>query len=396
MSMLTALNPLLYQALQYAAQSGRFGHSCRTVRVTRAGQRNIKSKQYDIRTGRHYWKIENEGEVYQVCCPFCQDRRYRLNINHEWGVPDPELNTRNYFMVNCFNEQCHKRDSFLEQFKYRIQMDAGVSFHLDASVPVVQTRLHEFRSPGMCQPLHELAAADPNHRAVTLIRNRGYDPVKLGYYWGVSYCYHGVFPFSHDRIIFPVFKDGKQVGWQARYVGPDGRGKVDGLHFCRTCGFIQTPDGSRLHRCTTCGNEDIRPVTKYWTMPGMSTSENAMNWDIAATWPFVVATEGPLDPIRLGRPDAADVPGPGICCFGHTLSPYHRRLILETRKILVLLYDQDVWEKTLLMANELRGFVTHVLPVPLPDKTDPGDLPHHFLWDTIRYHAYVSGVPLGI
>jgi len=390
------LNPLLYQALVAAAQAGRFGHRHRSVRVIRQGQRNVKSRQFDVRNNRYFWKVENEGEVYLVCCPFCGDTRHRLNINHEWGVYDANLNTHNYFLANCFNELCHKQDFFLEQLKYKLQLSAGVSFHLDTAAPVALPRPKEYRSPGLCEPMHELCRRDPGHRAVQLLAGRGFNPELLGYYWGVSFCHHGLFPFTQDRIIFPVVKDGKPVGWQARYVGPDGKGKVKGLYYCYQCGYYQTPGDTKLDLCPGCGKEDIRTVPKYWTMPGMSTSENALNWDVAKTWPFIAATEGPLDPIRMGTPDSPDVPGPGICCFGHTLSSYHRRLILESGKPLVLLYDQDVWETTIEIAKELQGFISYVLPVPLPQDEDPGSLPHRFLWDTIRYYASVSGINLGV
>ena len=42
--------------------------------------------------------IVSNGEYYRVNCPFCNDTRFRLYINHRWF--------EHKHMANCFNESC--------------------------------------------------------------------------------------------------------------------------------------------------------------------------------------------------------------------------------------------------------------------------------------------------
>ena len=54
-------------------------------------------------------KIQAPGEYYHVCCPFCGDTRFRLNINHMW---DQQIAGKSLkYLVVCQNEHCEQDDS---------------------------------------------------------------------------------------------------------------------------------------------------------------------------------------------------------------------------------------------------------------------------------------------
>jgi hypothetical protein len=58
----------------------------------------------------HLTDKEEGGEDYAVCCPVCFDRRFRLYINHNFGMREPttgKLFNHLMNMVHCFNEDCN-------------------------------------------------------------------------------------------------------------------------------------------------------------------------------------------------------------------------------------------------------------------------------------------------
>ena len=93
---MSALNPTLYRVLK---------HNLGPVTIADAGRAMVKiySKTFDGRTRLVH---QDAGEYYRVNCPFCNDHRQRLWINHLWGVYDPMTKSCNRWLAHCYNESC--------------------------------------------------------------------------------------------------------------------------------------------------------------------------------------------------------------------------------------------------------------------------------------------------
>ncbi|MEJ7639725.1 MAG: hypothetical protein WKF75_17570, partial [Singulisphaera sp.] len=96
-------NPELYEALQRV-----FG----TVAIAKDREDFKLSPTVtpSYRNGKITFKQEvlDYGETYRVDCPFCNDRRQRLWINHLWAEEDEETGRDNLHLATCFNEECLK------------------------------------------------------------------------------------------------------------------------------------------------------------------------------------------------------------------------------------------------------------------------------------------------
>src|SRR5687767_12890973 len=55
------------------------------------------------RGGKPRAETAHSGEYYRVNCPFCTDSRFRLWINHRWGVYDQVTGNYNLHLAHCYN-----------------------------------------------------------------------------------------------------------------------------------------------------------------------------------------------------------------------------------------------------------------------------------------------------
>ncbi len=201
------LNPALYRALQ-----AKFG----TVRVSAHGQR----LSFEVKK-THNGDLEivktGPSEQYSVCCPFCGDTRYRLNINHAWlttpvrGIP---MITK---FAKCYNEGCNVTSpEFYRQFVGQTEQFAGL---LEAMAPAEPPPMIEIRMPKGCLPLQDLHADHQVHTFLAAKYN-GLTADYLGKFYGAAYTkeYDELYRLASNRIIFPVTKGGKLVGWQGRTI----------------------------------------------------------------------------------------------------------------------------------------------------------------------------------
>ena len=73
------------------------------VRITSEGEAMVGQVIYH--NGIKQFEVINPGEYYMVSCPYCQDTRFRLCINHRWGVGVPgDPSNALWEYINCFNE----------------------------------------------------------------------------------------------------------------------------------------------------------------------------------------------------------------------------------------------------------------------------------------------------
>ena len=201
------LNPQLFRSLQR-----RFG----VVRVSNQGQRYLVRKRRDpFHPEKQTDEVCDAGEYYVLCCPFCNDTRFRLYVNHRWNTRLPNGQVFGRHLIHCFNENCDLR-AFEDELKPYI---TGRPL-LQRPVDLLAQKAELFKAaqwPGTCVPLSALPAG---HAALEYIRGREFDPRQLEQEWGVRYCQEAAHPLVRNRLIFPVYKDERMVGWQTRALGP--------------------------------------------------------------------------------------------------------------------------------------------------------------------------------
>ncbi len=262
MAYFNPLNPQLYQAIERAGLG--------EIRVSNEGMA-LQWGGISYQNGRRQRSILFWGEWYRACCLFCNDTRFRLSINHQYGQPDPlNNNWPMTHLVRCFNEDC-----LANAINRRRLADRIVGFRNQNARPTWEIRpgvraesTGEPQPPGNCLFLRDLPLAHP--AVQYLVVERRLSPAIL-YKYRLGFCIEPnrqlkVACWLQNRIVVPIYFRGEFVGWQARYVG--------------------NPP-----------NEDI---PKYVTMPGMKKSEVLYNLDRAINQPYVVVVEGVIDVWAVG------------------------------------------------------------------------------------------------
>lgn len=343
-------------------------------------------------TGKKRVAVDNYGETYCVCCPYCGDTRNRLYINHMWNENVEGVPYRMKYLVHCFNEECEKNEDFhevltskLNPLSIRTNRKRGVLkvgptpvTEEDLSVVVVP--------PGEITPLANL---DSSHPAITFLESRGHNVKKLSTYFKVGYCEHSKYSMASNRIIVPFYYQDELQGWQARYIGD-----VSGLFMCGSdlCQhlFYCTGENKPL-ACPACNHSDHKPryVPKWYTSPGIKTNNIFYNYHTASNFSqkYTVLVEGPLDVINLGNPTGKDLPGPGMAVLGKSLSLYQiESLLLPWRqpgRYVVVMFDGEAIDNTMGTARRLRDAGYNAVPVTLVDGEDPGSANHDKMWSLI-------------
>jgi hypothetical protein len=296
---------------------------------------------YVLRDGKPTLSMSHPGEYYRVNCPFCNDTRRRLWINHLWGHLDTYGN-RNLFLALCFNENCLDQPgaawALYKQVFTDFSHEVSDELQLNRRVEPVERKPVW---PGRCVILRKLP---PRHDAIEYLESRGFNIEKLSADFGVGYCLEASddFALAQGRIIIPVRVDGELVGWQARVVG----------------------------------DRPSKAVPKYYTMSHMRKSRVLYNFDQARKYPFVVLCEGPTDVWAFG-PEA-------VAMFGKTVSEYQLGLLtsyLGWERVYVCL-DGDAEEEASSLHQRLMDKVKASL-VRLPRNADPGGIPTATLRDFV-------------
>jgi hypothetical protein len=203
------------------------------------------------------------------------------------------------------------------------------------------------------------------HPARTYTQKRRFDPDELSKLWNVHYCQstavdeNGFIPGTNakaylveGRLIFPIYRAGVMVGYQARVIGD--------------------------HQ------------VKYYTMPGLRKQYMLYNGDRAKDYDFGVVVEGVLDAIRVG-PQA-------VALLGKHMSWRQRELIIAYwgSGALCILLDPDAMkemERIQRMINP-QSFRWGSFCLPLQPGTDPGDMERDALWGLIASYARTRNVQL--
>lgn len=308
------------------------------------GQRTVK----DGNSTSSKPNVLHYGEYYRICCPLCNDTRYRLWINHR-AVEFP-------FFIVCYNEDCYNsaqtRDQLLFQlFKVRRPARPAVNRGKRDSATLRKVEL-----PGQIQRLDTLPASHPANEY--LADERGYDPWALGRDYGISYCQvSDRYPQCNNKIIIPIHMHGTLVGWQARFIGER--------------------------------NWKVSSVPKYWDMPGMPKRLMLYNHDRASQCPWVGLQEGVTDVWSTGPMM--------MSLLGSTVTFAQRRILALAfkDKPLVIMLDGDAMLENEAITHDLRReHRPGVVMVTLPEHTDPGNLSPEVNLGIIHEAAARQGVRL--
>lgn len=325
-------------------------------------------------------QVKWSGEEYAICCPICKETRFRLLINHRFGVRDELNNDReNLWLAQCLNEtRC------LDDYDNQIRLRNEIYGTFGSLGTVLRTprqshaaHVGPVEPPGKIVSLRRLEERMPDHAAIQYLRGRGYNPTALSDLYDIGFCHADCRErFALNRIYIPVTESDGLKGWQTRYVGDN----VDGTPFTKA------------------------RVPKYYTMPGFRKTDHVYNFRRAIRCPTVVLVEG-----------AADVWGFGhqaVATFGCRLSHTQAELIVRAwrkrhkdRFRIVILYDPAMekrapsrnGKKPVHQIEHARNRLSdlmdprHILPVYLPGG-DPGSLDAKLQRRLIRQAAEQQGV----
>lgn len=340
------LNPALYEALQR-----EFGE----VRIVDGGAA-MRARHVRLPGGHVRLSVDSSGEYYKVSCFACNDTRFRLWINHRWGVRDPVTGRRHRWAAHCFNEDCMSRE------KNRIELVRRTTGYLRiAGEGRVVVRPGRVEDCGRPRPLPDdfvrLDALEPGHPARRYVKGRGFAPARIGERWGVGFSADGPFPGrGTGRLVIPICRvtDGTAEvwGWQARTLG------------------------------------DFETLPKYFSSPGLKKSALLYGAErgLPGTEPVAVC-EGPVDVWRFGTN--------AVAVFGkHASGEQVRHLCrLAAGRPLVVALDGDARDEAEELAARLReARRTSLLrpdaaPVSLltmPHGQDPADLAREELRRLVR------------
>jgi hypothetical protein len=356
--MATVLNRTLYDRLKAKFVS---------VRLSNVGQAMIAEDGDDVfaeygEEPKPHLEISQPGEYYLVCCPFCDDTRHRLYVSHRFGTKSDAGRVLDFLAV-CYNEGCLRKEENREEFRdYFKVLDGELERAKIGKGSTVPAEMRTVDWPGHCKRLDQLKEG---HKARRYVESRKFDPDRLGKVYEVSYCDDSFYPLARNRLVVPVYWEGRLVGWQTRFVG-------------------------ELDWKNPAKKEKLPP--KYWTMPGMPRGTILPNLHNARLFGTGVLVEGWFDVFSFG-PMAMPVLGNGVThiqqrLFSHVFNKQGHSgvLLLDPEE-----FNSMTTQRAIRVLRTKFGGGTFAA-VKLPKGTDPGKLNRQFLRDYVREEAADQGV----
>lgn len=345
------LNPALF---------GRLRRNFGDVKVVCSGEAWRAVKLRRQRVGTRRFIIDQSGEYYRINCPYCNDTRYRLYINHMFGQDDGDGRPMNFLAV-CYNEGCLSRIGNFQHFLETLNSCGHLRYARVRPGVVVPETERAVVMPEQCRPLVDLPK---KHPAREYLIERDFDPDYLSRHFHISFCEFSHWTLAQNRIIIPIYQEGVLRGWQARYVGelpwkdPEKKKGLPPKYF-------------------SCPNSKFRSRCIY-------------NFDNMKQWQTGVLVEGPTDVWRGGSMFG--------CIFGNSATEWQRRMLVSVfrQRSLVLCLDPEEYESAA-TRRTVDWFLQrlgpkHFCAVKLPDGTDPGGLDREFLREYIRDEAAAQKV----
>lgn len=357
------LNQSLYRALSNTFKRG--------VKVQKEGERMAyKVIRSQIDGKNHIVVLPGQGgEDYKVCCPFCNDMKFRLEISHRWNTRDDASNV--YFgvaFIRCYNDGCNLNPDAprARRLDCHAQLVEMTKPYISRHRPIIQEAPARERKPitlpDKCLPIVNL---DASHPATSYLEKRGFRIDELFNTFRILYCIDDPNPMVAGRIVIPVYMNTQLVGWQARFIG----------------------------------NPPSDNIPKYYTAPGTQRNQILYNYDIAKAYNFGVLVEGPTDVWRIGHA--------AVAALGSSVSITQIQLMQVAwhEGGVILMLDPDYvkkprkdpntpspYEQLRMRLSDPTAFSAGVLEIVLPDGFDPGAMPREQLWQVIRAAAAQKGV----
>jgi hypothetical protein len=345
------LNPVLYERL-----NREFG----SVHVANEGDAYVATSYVNVR-GQRRTDATSYGEYYRICCPFCQDTRHRLWVNHMYGMYEAATGARNTHLAICYNETgCLGHPSNRQKFEYMVYQGLGRNQRQSTNVRRgrrVAECLSESDPPGSLIPLNML---NPGHVGLVYLEERGCNLRELNDVFHISYCEAARhdYPMATNRLVAPIYMRGMMVGWQCRYIGE--------VNWSNT------------------------GIPKYYTKPRMPKRLMLYNFDMAKNYSLVVITEGITDVWAVGPQ--------GVALLGKRLHPKQMELLVDTWRngTVVVMLDSDASDTADTIVSDLQRTVLgdSVVPVYLPPGKDPADFDRTVLWDMIATALERNGLQI--
>ena len=339
------------------------------VAIANEGQE--MSASYTLLASKHDGKnrykmhVAISGEEYRINCPFCGDKRQRLSINHRWCQLDPVTKTRNMWLVQCWNEQCVSEFSRQKEL-FLMLKDAGKFKRIGLTKVGTKrskpARIREIVAPGPAWSVLDIAVKNPRHRALQYLWDRLIDPRYVGQVFNVGFILESPLPLARNRLYAPAYMNGKLVGWQCR--------KVD----------------------------ESEPGVKWFTCPGMHTSEVLYNYDLARNYSTKVIVEGATGVWNFGQQ--------AVAIFGKSMSHIQIGLLKEITAdgdVIALMLDPDLppdhkpgkahhLDKVYEELNADPVLKGRVVPIWLPKGADPGMMDRMYMRKLITLEARKRGL----
>jgi hypothetical protein len=336
------------------------------------GKDNVTVVKEDLPMAHHYDEIFTDngkkyvlkrdapGQEFHLRCPICRDYKKRLSISHLWGLYDEVSNSRNLWLIQCWNENCYSNYEARKELYTKLYDPAFANYvdnapEYDATDKIVKRG--KPKMPGKLWRIDRLAEKSPNHQAVLYANRRLLDIKMLGLRFGVGFCPDPTFKAAANRLIAPVVFNGNFKGWTGRYI------------------------------------DEHRPkaIPKWFHDPNMLKSKLLYNYDRAKNYSTKVLVEGPGDVWGVGPQ--------GMGLLGKTISPEQLKLITaccDSNSTIVVLLDpaQDKVSKeknkphhianAVKLLRQCRELEAKILPVYMSIALDPLDCDRSYLFKLIN------------
>jgi hypothetical protein len=346
------LNPTLYALLLQ-----EFGQ----VGVAHGGYKMTKNYEYDYSVHPPRLRLRppngEYGEYYKVSCPYCNDTKERLWLNHWWGVWDPIVQSYNLWLAVCYNEQCTSDYEVRKELYNTVYGFKNIDQRTNPIEILSGNEAEELRPVEYPGDWAYLTDVPSDWAAPTYLRERGFALAELVDKYKVAVCVNPLpeYRSTEGRIIIPIFMDDMLVGWQCRH-------PFD-MDWKNTA------------------------IPKYYNLPGMRRRQILYNYDRAGKCPYPVLVEGVTGVWRLG--------GPAIASLGKTLARPQIERIIKTWQHVVVMMDGDEpgQEAAEEICDTLGRYISYTR-VTLPPGYDPGCVDAGWAWELIRQTALRDGVDL--
>lgn len=329
----------------------------------------------------------HSGEYYRVSCPFCDDTRQRLWINHMFNVVDPSNGDDRIFLAICYNEGCIdtreiqlKLVDMIYPFGYRRRRYLEKQRQQQESLPLWRPpQFPTFDSPAQLPPCFSLAESIslPAHQYLV---GRGFDPTEIADRWevGFSLLSPNTRPRLFQQLVIPIYDfktsilsaavrfpsqgDKYLAGWVARKTSEDSAGP------------------------------------KYLFMKDLRKSS------LLYGLPQAVQTQGPIIVVE-GVTDVWRAGSNAVATLGKSLSLDQTNKLVQyfAGRPIIVMYDVDAIEDSTNAVAAIRSARSKygdraplLQSLPPEGSADVGESSREAVWDRIREACAPAGISVAI